>query len=129
MMLETDDNFNTIYDVEFEKIPFIFRFGKKRAKVAIGLLIVLFITLCVVVTLMLDALAGTEIDPSAEGLEIAVAIIATLTALDAAWIALSQLFERLAFKKAANLAAKVSFSERHRTEVEWQNWKMQNRDY
>ena len=40
MMLENDDNFNTIYDVEFEKIPFIFRFGKKRAKVAIGLLIV-----------------------------------------------------------------------------------------
>ena len=129
MQLENDNEFNTLYNVEFNRIPFIFRFGKKRAKAIIIALIVLFVALCVVATLMLDALSGTEVAPSAEGLETATVIIGICTAFTAAWICLSQFFERRAFRKASNLSAMVKASERHRTEIEFQNWKMQNRDY
>ena len=129
MQLENGNEFNTLYNVEFNRIPFIFRFGKKRAKAIIIALIVLFVALCILSTFFFDAYAGSEVKPSAGGLGIAMLIVGGSTVLTAVWIVVSQFFERRAFRKASNLSAMVKASERHRTEIEFQNWKMQNRDY
>ncbi len=129
MQLENDNDFNILYDVEFKKIPFVFRFGKKRTKVVIIALIVMFVSMCVLSSFWYNAYAGTEVKPYAEGLSIAMFIIGGCTVITAAWMALSKIFERHAFRNASNLAAMIRAYELHRTEMEFQNWKMWNRDY
>lgn len=47
----------------------------------------------------------------------------------AGWITLAKLFEKRAFKKASALSNMIFLSERHKVELRWQDWKMQNRDY
>ena len=38
-------------------------------------------------------------------------------------------FEKRAFKKASNLANMIFLSERHKTEMRFQEWKMKNRSF
>lgn len=50
-------------------------------------------------------------------------------ALIAGWMTLAKVFENRAFKKATNLSNMIYLTERHRVELEWQEWKMNNRSY
>lgn len=138
MRLENDDIFNCIYDDEFEKIPFLFRFGKKRAKAVIISLCVSFGLMLISTTVFLSTRELTEapslpgyepiafysFNPVATGFMI---IVTLMTILLGIWIVLSQWFERRAFKKASELSNKIYISERHKAELKWQEWKAQNR--
>ena len=50
MRLENDDNFNFLYNEECEKIPFLFRFNRKRVKIAVIVMIVLFVAMLLLTT-------------------------------------------------------------------------------
>ena len=143
MRLENDDNFNFLYNEEFEKIPFLFRFSKRRYKIALILMLVLFVATLVLITVFYSTRYTIKIPTlipqsttesyqyvSYYKFEYMVATLLTglLTALIAGWMTIAKLLEKRAFKKASNLSNMIFLSERHKLEVEWQNWKMQNRD-
>lgn len=112
--MENDNNFNTLYDIEFNKIPFIFRFGRKSAKAIIIALSVFFVVLCVLVILLIDAYSDGVAKPNAGFISVAALIDGICTAISAAWIVLAEFCERRAFKKASNLALKVREAELQR---------------
>ena len=143
MRLENDDNFNFLYNEEFEKIPFLFRFSKRRYKIALIVMLVLFVATLVLITVFYSTRYTIKIPTlipqsttesyqyvSYYKFEYMVATLLTglLTALIAGWMTIAKLLEKRAFKKASNLSNMIFLSERHKLEVEWQNWKMQNRD-
>lgn len=103
MEMTNDQVFDFIFKEEFEKIPFIFRFSRKRAKIVAGILAALVIGMCVT----------TSILKSFDGIT-AVIIAAVLTAIVAGWMSLAVAFEKRAFAKASMFTFKYSLSERER---------------
>ena len=140
MHFENDENFNFLFNEEFEKIPWLFRFSKRRFIAALITIGVFLIAGLIFWHLFVDSGTYTvinSIDIAHQfgfndyeyfymyGMILCFAVIAVI----AGWMCLAKVFEQRAFKKATNLSNMIYLSERHKVEVEWQNWKMQNRDY
>ncbi len=131
MRLYNDKNLQLLYEEEFQKIPYIFRFGRKRAKIcviALGVLIVitlLFAFLTYHSRTLVVTFEGTNFDIYdyvydhffSNVLKIACGV----TFLLAAWIGIASLFEKKAFKKASNFAQMIAINEKHKQEMERQN--------
>ena len=140
MRLENDKVFNELYDEEFEKIPFLFRFSRKRCIIAFavtGGLTVLMLILTTILqetsrTVLIDAMPGHDpfmINTFDSRVVTALIIVAVAVFMLTLWIVIAKWFEKRAFTKASKLANMIFLSERHRTELKWQDWKMENRDY
>ena len=136
MRLENDDVFNTLYNEEFAKIPLIFKFGKKRIKAVLIITAVFIVATLVLSTMFFESRTAASID-TLPGYSlhfnnynyaylIAMIITGLVVILLTGWMALSMLFERRAFAKASNLANMIYLSERHKAEIDHQNWKMHN---
>ena len=50
MSIDNDDVFSFILDEEFNKIPFIFRFSKRRIKIGLGIMVAGFAAMCILST-------------------------------------------------------------------------------
>ena len=144
MRLENDNVFNELYEEEFNKIPFLFRFSRKRFKVVIITTIVLFVSMLILTSVFYSTGKAEVIDAPFSpittgsqmvvnmynnGVLVAVIIVGIVVALLAFWMFIAKQFEKRAFRKATNLANMIYLSERHKQAVDWSNWKMQNRDY
>ena len=142
--MENDNRFNFLFNEAFEKIPRFFRFTKKRYKITRTIMIV-----CVALALPLTTIfyyTGRPDDTSplvpvstVGGILplmtydyswlIAALVLAGIGALIGAWMAVAKIYETRAFRKASDLSNRIFLAERHKLEVDWQNWKMNNRDY
>ena len=144
MRLENDQVFTELYEEEFNKIPFLFRFSRKRFKVVIITTIVLFASMLILTSVFYSTgkaevieapfspiTTGSQmvVNMYNNGVLVAVIIVGIVVALLAFWMFIAKQFEKRAFRKATNLANMIFLSERHKQAVEWSNWKMQNRDY
>ena len=144
MRLENDQVFNELYEEEFNKIPFLFRFSRKRFKVVIITTIVLFASMLILTSVFYSTgkaevieapfspiTTGSQmvVNMYNNGVLVAVIIVGIVVALLAFWMFIAKQFEKRAFRKATNLANMIFLSERHKQAVDWSNWKMQNRDY
>jgi len=131
MGLETDQNFNDLFQEQYEKIPRIFRLSKKGLKIS-------FVVLGILIVVALSVLSAfystgkTVVEPSFAGYErfyntydyrfmVAFVVIMTIFTLYTGWLVIVELFEKRAFKKASRLANMIFLSERHRDEVNRQN--------
>ena len=139
MRLENDKNFTFLYNEEFEKIPAFFKFSRKRCIAALIVMGAFFTAAMIFLSLFQDsakyermAVMGAYslgVNDYNYAFLYAMIICFAVIALIAAWMSIAKVFERMAFKKASNLANMIYLSERHKAEIDWQNWKMQNRDY
>ena len=144
MRLENDQIFNELYEEEFNKIPFLFRFGRKRFKVVLITTIVLFVSMLILKSVFYSTgkaevieapfspvTTGSQmvVNMYNNGVLIAVIIVGIVVVLLAFWMFIAKQFEKRAFRKATKLANMIYLSERHKQAVDWSNWKMQNRDY
>ena len=138
MQLENDQLFNLLYEEEFKKIPYIFRFGRRRPKIVVGIICVLFAASLVLWSVwygtgetVQTSLGQYTMYYNVYDMRYLVAMIITIVAglLFSAWAGLGFLFEKRAFKKASNLANMIFLSERHKTEMRFQEWKMKNRSF
>ena len=140
MHIENDDNFTFLFNEEFGKIPWLFRFSKKRSIALFIIMGVLFIAGMIFVNLFYDSAEYTVI-PSVDAahnfgfsdynytfLYLMILCFAVIAVI-AGWMTIAKVLEQRAFKKASNLANMIFLTERHRQAVEWSNWKMQNRDF
>jgi hypothetical protein len=139
MSIENDDNFTFLYNEQFEKIPLLFRFSRKRFIASLIVMGVFFIAGMVFMSLFYNSGEYIKI-PSLGGYSfgfndynyiflILMIICFAVIAVIAGWIVLSKLFEQRAFRKATELSNMIYLTQRHKRAVEWSNWKMQNRDY
>ena len=138
MRLENDDNFNFLYNEEFAKIPFLFRFSRKRCTVAMIIMFVSFAAGLVLTSffyasgesMRFNTVRGYESLPITvynNNYMLAAVICFAITVLFSGWMVIAKLFEKRAFAKATQLNNMIFLSERHKLEVDWQNWKMNNR--
>ena len=104
MEMTNDQVFDFIFEEEFNKIPYLFRFSRRRVKIAAIVLGVLVLGMCVTTT-VLESMNGVT----------AVIIAAVLTAIVAGWMSLAIAFEKRAFAKASEFTYKYSISERERS--------------
>lgn len=103
MEMTNDQVFDFIFEEEFNKIPFIFRFSRRRVKITGVILGILVLGMCVTSTMLEDINGFT-----------AVIVAALLTAVVAGWMSLAIAFEKKAFAKASAFTYKYSISERER---------------
>ncbi len=139
MSIENDDDFNFLFNEQFEKIPFLFRFSRKRFIATLIAMAVFLIAGMIFMRLFNDSGEYIAI-PTLSGYSfgfneynyaylIYVIVCFAVIAILAVWIVLSKLFEQRAFKKATELSNMIYLTQRHKRAVEWSNWKMKNRDY
>ena len=138
--MANDNNFTFLFNEQFEKIPFLFRFSKKRFFGALITIGVFFIAGMIFLSFFNDS-AEYITTPSLDGVHtfgfndynyvylILMILCFVVIALIAGWMTLAKVFENRAFKKATNLSNMIYLTERHRVELEWQEWKMNNRSY
>ena len=144
MRLENDQIFNELYEEEFNKIPYLFRFSQKRFKVALIIMLVAFGSMCILTSFFYNSgraeviqapipvyTTGSEmvVNTYEYGYLIAAISCGLVAVLLSLWMVISKQFEKRAFRKATSLSNMIFLSERHRTELKWQDWKMNNRDY
>ena len=103
MELTNDEVFDFIFHEEYAKIPFIFRFSRRRAKIVGAILGVLVLGMCVT-THILTSMSGIT----------SVIIAAVLCILVAGWMQAASMFEDRALKKASQFTFKYSLAERER---------------
>lgn len=140
MSLENDKNFNFLYNEQYEKIPKLFRFSRKRCIASFIVIGVFFIAAMIFLRLFNDSAEYVRI-PSLDSAHffgfneynyaflVFMILCFVVIAVIAAWMAIARLFEQRAFKKATKLANMIFLTERHKQAVDWSNWKMHNRDY
>ena len=137
MSIENDNNFNFLFNEQFEKIPLLFRFSRKRFIASIVVMAVSFLAGMVFMRLFYDSGEYVKV-PSLGGYTfgfneynyvflILMIVCFAIIALIAGWIVLSKMFEQRAFKKASNLAQMIHIAEENRNHMRWMNWKAQNR--
>lgn len=138
--MENDDNFNFLFNEEFEKIPFLFRFSKKRLIVVVAIMVIAIASATIFLNLFYDSAVYVTV-PSIDAAHImwfndynytfliAMILSVAVVAFLAAWIVLAKLFEKRAFRKVTKLCNMINISERSRTARIWSDWKMNNRDY
>lgn len=140
MSLENDKNFNFLYNEQYENIPKLFRFSRKRCIASFIVIGVFFIAAMIFLRLFNDSAEYVKI-PSLDSAHffgfneynytflVFMILCFVVIAVIAAWMAIARLFEQRAFKKATKLANMIFLTERHKQAVDWSNWKMHNRDY
>ena len=133
----TDERFQ----MEFDRIPYIFRFGRKRVKVMVPVLIVLVAAMCVFWSIFYSTKESTYIKPALEGYEpvcinsydykylIITIIAAVLVVLVSLWMVLSTVYEKKAFAKASDTSARLRIDQQEKVREELQNWKLHRTDY
>ena len=90
MSIDNDEVFSFILDEEFEKIPFIFRFCKRRIKITLTLLGILFAGMCICSSIF-GWMNGALI----------IIVAGCITAAVAGWMCIAAEFEKRAFRKAS----------------------------
>lgn len=131
MKIENDNVLNELFEEEFEKIPFLFRFSRKRIIIMLSIMCALIISTIVLIVLfyrsgnyeLSSTLPGFIYQKSIRvydkrlgiGLFIsgAALVITILMMLAGKW------FEERAFKKASILANKISIAEREAENNRW----------
>lgn len=142
--MENDDIFTFLYNDEYEKLPKLFKFTRKRYKIAITIMIVLLAAVCMLTTVFYNT-GKTEIVPSIlqqstvgtyqlintyeYGYLYAALFCAIVIAVLGGWMLIARAYERRAYKRASNLSNMYYLEERHRQARIWSDWKSQNRDY
>ena len=128
MSLENDKVLNELYDEQFEMIPFVFRFSRRRFYISLAVMALLFISMIVFIVMFYQSGNYNGIVNIYDN-NFAYGVVLTGIALAAVsgWICLSKWFEQKAFKKASNLAHMIHQSEQRRNALIWQNWKAENR--
>ena len=141
MRLENDDVFNGYYQMEFDRIPYIFRFGRKRIKVMFSVLIVFIVATCATWSIFYSTKESHYIAPAKAGYEpvcinsydyrilIVAIVLAILVMLISLWMTLSLVYERKAFAKATDLAARLNIEREEKVRERFQEWKLHNREY
>ena len=135
-----DNNFTFLFNEQFEKIPWLFRFSKRRFTASLIIIGVFFVAALVFYHLFSNSAEYTVItsvdaahyfgfnDYEYTYMYLMILCFAVIAVI-AGWMTLAKVFEKRAYKKAANLSNMIFLTERHKQAVEWSNWKMQNRDY
>ena len=141
MHLENDEVFNAYYQMEFDRIPYFFRFGKKRIKLMVPALIFFIAAMCISWSIFYSTKESTYINPALDGYEpvcinsydyrylivtIATAAVVIFISL---WMVLSELYEKRAFAKATDTAARLRIDQQERVREKLQEWKLHNTDY
>lgn len=142
--MENDETFTFLYNDEYEKLPKLLRFSKKRYKIALTVMLVLLPIVCILTTVFYST-GKTEMVPSIlqqstigtyqlintyeYGYLYAALICAVVIALLGAWMLIARTYERRAYKRASNLSNMYYLEERHRQARIWSDWKSKNRDY
>ena len=142
--MENDDIFTFLYNDEYEKLPKLFKFTRKRYKIVLTIMLILLPATCILTTVFYNT-CKTELVPSIlqqssvgtyqlintyeYGFLYAALICAIVIALLGAWMLLARTYERRAYKRASNLSNMYYLEERHRQARIWSDWKSQNRDY
>ncbi len=133
MRIENDEVLNELYDEEFEKIPFIFKFSKKRYIVTICIACALIVATLVLIILLHETSSKQVIDPvpgmlyrsemNAYNIGLAIALFCAGAGLAVSMILIigAKWFENRAFKKAANLAHKIHLAEELKEKARWMN--------
>ena len=133
MRIENDEVLNELYDEEFEKIPFIFKFSKKRYIVTICIACALIVATLVLIILLHETSSKEVIDPvpgmlyrsemNAYNIGLAIALFCAGAGLAVLMILIigAKWFENRAFKKAANLAHKIHLAEELKEKARWMN--------
>ena len=116
MTNDNDEIFNFILDEEFNKIPFLFRFNRRRVKITLGIMGAGIAAMCICST-------------AAKCIDGAIAIIASaaFTAIIAGWMSLAVAFEKRAFSRASSFVFRYSVSEREKSFSRAQSCKLLNR--
>ena len=128
MRLENDKVLNELYDEQFDKIPFVFRFSRRRFFISLAVMAVLLISMVVLIVMFYrsgnyNGIVNIYDNNFGSGVVLTGIALAAVSG----WICLSKWFEDRAFKKASNLAHMIHLSEQHRNAHIWQNWKAENR--
>lgn len=142
--MENDDTFTFLYNDEYEKLPKLFKFTRKRYKIALTVMLALIPAVCILTTVFYNT-GKTEMVPSIlqqstvgtyqlintyeYGYLYAALICAVVIALLGAWMLIARTYERRAYKRASHLSNMYYLEERHRQARIWSDWKSQNRDY
>ena len=142
--MENDETFTFLYNDEYEKLPKLLRFSKKRYKIALTVMLVLLPVVCILTTVFYST-GKTEMVPSIlqqstigtyqlintyeYGYLYAALVGAVVIALLGGWMLIARVFERRAYKRASHLSNMYYLEERHRQARIWSDWKSQNRDY
>ena len=128
MRLENDNVLNELYDEEIGKIPFIFRFSRKRFIIAFASICVLiFATIALIFALygsgsyqVMDSVAGNGYQMGFNLFNDNIANVLLFTVfvlcLSVVWVIAGKMYEGRAFKKASHLAQMIHISE-HRMEM------------
>lgn len=129
MRIENDKVLNELFEEEFEKIPFLFRFSRKRA-IAMFSIMCAFIVISLVFVVLYFSSGSTHMGETIPGMlyqkvineyddRIGVGLFFSCFGLIAtiAIMAAAKWFEDRAFKKASRLAQMISISE-HRIEMD-----------
>ena len=106
MEMTNDQVFDFIFEEEFNKIPYLFRFSRRRVKISAVILGVLVVGMC----------ATTTVLHSVNGVT-AVIVAAVLTAIVAGWMSLAIAFEKRAYARASAFTFKYSIAERERSQA------------
>ena len=136
---EYEEIFGFVFQEELAKIPAVFKPGTKLIKVMLIVLAVLVIAMIVTVSIYYRtaeygavknirgmAIQVVTYDNRVLVLQIALAVI---TVLISGWLVISKALEKRAYRKATTFSAMAYQTQRHRQELQWQEWKMNNRDY
>ena len=142
--MENDDTFTFLYNDEYEKLPKILKFTKKRYKITRTIMLVL-LPVVFILTTIFSYTCKTELVPSLlqqstvgtyqlintyeYGYLYAALICAVVIALLGAWMLIARTYERRAYKRASNLSNMYYLEERHRQARIWSEWKSKNDDY
>ena len=133
MRIENDEVLNELYDEEFEKIPVLFRFSKKRYIVTVCIACALIVATLVLIILLhetsskevIETVPGmlyrSEMNAYNIGLAIALFFAGAGLAVSMILIIGAKWFENRAFKKAANLAHKIHIAEELKEKTRWKN--------
>ena len=139
MRLENDNVLNELYDEEVGKIPFIFRFSRKRFIIAFAsICILLLATVALIFALygsgsyqVMDSVVGNGFQMGFnvfnDNIATALFFVCFALCLLVVWVVLGRVFEDRAFKKASHLAQMIHLSE-HRLEMRrWEKIRTESR--
>ena len=141
MRLENDDVFNTLYRDEFYRIPALFRFSSKRIRIIFPVWIFLIVAMCITSSIFYSTKETIKLAPAVTGYEpitvcnynysilAVVIVLALIVVLLSLWMVISKLYEKRAFAKATDLAARLNEYEIQKKREIFQDWKLHNSDY
>ena len=115
-MSYNNEVYDEFYNAEFTKIPYVFRFGNLRVKVAIALMVLLCAAFCVLPVILL-----TMHIPG--GLR-ALLTLAMITASIAGWMVVALAYEKRAARKATAFYFRHQAYETQRTEERLRKWRI-----